>query len=730
MRRYSVLFILLSFTLATLRAQTSEVLDSYGLPHPSQAKAMRFWLDDNVEGMQHAIEPDGDYQLDVSSLPDGLHILHCQVVDDNDRLTPIRSSFFVKITPVNGSGPVIGKKLIYWFDDETTTSYTNIEKGGQLLDASSLTEGLHTFHYQVLCNNGQMTPVMSAMFLNLHLNSNTTTAQSFQYWFDDDVSTLKQSDVFGSIQKIDAAFLSAGLHSINLQLIDNDGKVGAPLTRMFFKDIEKQVPDSCNGITKYRYWVNDNLASIKTVPLKDTVKSYTLIDLLPVSKEPIRSSLFHFEVSDNVPIVYAKNVFHIRFHDAQGYFIDEDKTYIDYNVSQSVDDVTLIESGVSAIAEKPAANTIKWYKLDAERGDSLQFKLDRAATIQLFSPTGKEVYHVYGAESVKWGGLHAAETGTFYLALHDVTATYGNTVSIDYNHIDKYAVLRQDVNVVGNGGFSTITFEGNGFRDLFAVDLYTEEGDTISSSAIRHISDAIVDILFDFTDRRTGKYNAIFHFTTENKEFLNIVSVEDAKDINLALDVKSSSTFRRGTATIYTITVTNKGNATAYNVPMEIYLSAEGAFSNIESVRFKDEQGIEFNNVTLNEIDKDSIDEETLRYIENLMCEYNALYSFIVKNDSIEGGIYGFTDQLITIQPNSSTTFFMEIKSSSTVDLKVRIPSDWIVVHSQKNIAESRRGNNTFDRDWCCEKEKWECTAEITLNIASFNTVCTINPLR
>ena len=158
---------------------------------------------------------------------------------------------------------------------------------------------------------------------------------------------------------------------------------------------------------------------------------------------------------------------------------------------------------------------------------------------------------------MKWGGLHARENGTFYLALHDVTAQQGTTVSIDYNHIDKYAVLRQDVSVVGNGGCSTITFEGHGFRDLYAVDLYTAKGDTIKHVYIGHESDATTSVVFDFTDASLGQYDALFHFTEENKVFTNLVTVEEAKDIELATEVTYPATFRRGTSTTYTIKITN-----------------------------------------------------------------------------------------------------------------------------------------------------------------------------
>ena len=397
-----------------------------------------------------------------------------------------------------------------------------------------------------------------------------TTAKSIRYWFDTDLSTLTVVDASQGTQAIDVSGLLSGLHTLYYQIEDSDGMVGPPATGIFLKEFESMAESGTNGITKYKYWLNDNSDDIQTVTLPDEKTPYQLISLLPVVKKPIRSSSFHFEVNNGVPTMYAKNDFHIRFHDARSYFVDDSRSYIDYSVYSEINELTLLESGIKQTSDKPAKDVVKWYQLCAESGDSLQLKLDRAATIQLFSPSGKEVYHASGAESVKWGGCHVWEEGMFYLALHDVTATYGNTISIDYNHIDKYAVLRQDVTVVGNGGCSTITFEGNGFRDLFAVDLYTAEGDSIHSVDISHDSDAETAVTFDFSGAEQGVYDAVFHFTQEDKNITNIVTVEEAVGIELATNIIFPSVFMSGTSTIYRIKITNKGNMTAYAVPLEI----------------------------------------------------------------------------------------------------------------------------------------------------------------
>ena len=150
---------------------------------------------------------------------------------------------------------------------------------------------------------------------------------------------------------------------------------------------------------------------------------------------------------------------------------------------------------------------------------------------------------------------------------------------------------------------------------------------------------------------------------------------------------------------------------------MEIYLSTGSSLSNIQSVKFKDENGNEFNKFCLDEIERDSIDDETMLFLEEFVQGLDGLQSFIIKNDFVDGGEYGFSDQLITIQPKSSTTFYVEIKSSSSVKLNVRIPSEWVTVHTKIDILENTRRKSPSENNLCCEKEKWECTVGIIADL-------------
>lgn len=801
MRKYLLLIIALCLQLAA-RGQTILSLDDIdlsGLPQPTQAKALRYWFDDDAGSVQTTTQLSGTQTLDVSGLTEGLHTLHYQVMGTDGQAYFIASAFFLKTGTSTDTESPMAKKLMYWFDDETAIQSVDVTGGVQFLDASGLMEGLHTLHYQVLCDNGQMTPAISTMFLRLSVDTGTATAKSLRYWFDesqdatetaitdgvqqldaswlteglhtihyqivdsndalstpvssiflkmdasassvakslrywydDDATTVSATSVAGGTQMLDVSALQAGLHTLNYQLVDNEGKLGTPVTRIFFKDFDKVIADGENRVMKYQYWLNSNTTGMQTVMLDNATNPYQLISLLPMQKEPIHSDCFQFEVTDGQPTIYAKNIFHIRFHDATDYFVDGDKPFVDYSVKQEVTDVEWLESGVRVTTSKPTTDAIKWYCLAAEPGDSLQLRLDRAATVQLFAPSGKEVFAVSGAEAVKWFGCHVWEEGTFYVALHDVTATYGNTITLDYNHIDKYAVLRQDVSIVGNGGCSTITFEGNGFRDLYAVDLYNAQGDSIHHVYIGHESDATTSVVFDFTDVPLGTYNAKFRFAGEDKVFKNLITVEEARDIELATTVTYPSTFLRGNGkTTYYAKISNEGNMTSYRTPVYVF---------VKSLQKDGVSRIKISGLNLpalyDGIDTESLDAEGKSLISATNYRIGDTHYFVksaVYDETLKDSIYIWVAYFFTdIAPESNKSISVEISTQNEISVWFTIPkaNNPLSGKNYTELAGARSQKHRITREeYCCMRSKIECFASIVADgVGIANSIASLTP--
>ena len=672
-----------------------------------------YWFDGNEAERRQTSQVQGTFFIDVSSIPDGFHTFSYQLEGGNGSMSGTVSQYFLKVPQTEGveylSCICYVDGMLYKREDVPPT-------GGIInwnFDVSDLSLGFHQLKVQIVTPSGAATATHDAYFLRCATTDEAAEMKCL-YAIDRGEFQMAQGQITDGTYRcdLDVSVLSDGLHYVTYLLAGANGSQTKMQTHFFMK-----IPLGGSGLNEYQYWVNNDEAHIHKVKLDRHVDQFSLVKLLPVEAQPVRSSLFHFAIEDSHPVMYAKNELHIRFLDTSGRMAEATEQYTDYQKKKELTNIVSLRPNESASFDVPATNEISWFRLDAAPGDTLAFRLSQAATMQLFAPSGKEVFKTSESASVNWAGIHSWEEGTYYLAVHDVTGTRP-TMTLDYMHMDKYDVVDWDVHTVGNGGCSTITFKGNGFRDLYAVDLYMAEGDTIKSVAIGLIDDANVSATYNFTDASIGEYDAVFHFTTENKKISKVVAVEEAKEITLALDVRYPNSFLSGTSTTYTITVTNKGNATAYDVPMEIYLSSVSSFANISSVSFKDELGNTFNRLTLDMIENDSIDDETFAYIDEIIKEMDGLQSFFVVHDSVDSSEYGFTDQLITIPPYSSSTFYVEVKSSSSVSLHVRIPSEWITVHSSNEQGPTRvKRGSASNNNLCCEKEKWECTVGIAADI-------------
>lgn len=700
-----------------VQGQSIEVPDLSGLPQPTQAKALRYWFNDDTE-VKIINQLSGQQTLDVSELLDGLHTLNYQVICSDGTPACIYTSIFMKTKGSLEEGNVKASRLLYWFDDNTEIKHADMTQSIQLLDASELHDGLHTLHYQVQCENGDVTPVMSAIFMRLSIDVTATSAKSLRYWFDDDASTVNVISVANGTQTLNVADFPIGMHTLNYQLIDSNGNVTPTVTRMFLKQFDKVLANSHNGIVKYEYWLNEHSTAMQSIMLADAPNPYTLIALLPMQKEPLNTLNFHYEANNGNPMIYAKNEFHIRFHDAAGYWVDESKPFIDYSIYKEVNPVG--EISATQTFPKVAQNDIRWYTMQSLPGDTAAFKLSQPATIQVFAPSGEEVFKTSAAESVKWDGIHTWEDGTYYIAVHDVTGSQ-STMKLEYMHMDKYDVVDWNVRKVGNGGCSTITFKGNGFRDLYAVDLHGPGGEIISSINVGYISDAETAVSFDFTGARIGEYSAVFHFAEEDKRFAGIVTVEEAKDLTFDIDVQYPRTFLSGTYANYTISVTNKGNATAYDVPLELRLRSEGDFSEIKSIELIDDEGRLINSSTLEDmnLELDSLDEEGITFYEEILEQFNRLQKFMVVKDSVTNKEFGYINLYLTIAPDETLIFNVKLKSSSSVTLEAQIPTEWICITSYNDNEQKRNSmkRSPSQNKFCCYKDAIQCSMDVVSNV-------------
>ena len=678
----------------------------------SEEMTYRYWFDNDNTTM--VVSNEELSWLDVSALDDGLHMLH--VMAESTVATQTLSYQFLKVPQVIG---VDYLHCLCYLDGKLYRQERVSSEGGIVnweLDVNDLKLGLHNIQVQVVTPSGAATGLYESMFLRTTTDAEMASLKCF--YTIDGVESYIEAGTYadGAFHfDLDVSALDDGLHQLAYMLVGDNG-VSTKVSSAFFM----KTPLGGNGITQYWYWLNDDDSNKTVVRLEERTSPYQLIGLLPVESVPIRSSCFHFEVDEEKgPMLYAKNEFHIRFFDATDRLVDATKSYLDYNVSEKVTGMEEIKK--TQTFGRPAENGIKWFTLQACEGDTIAFRSSQALSLQVFSPSGKEIYTASGAESVKWDGCHTWEEGTHYVAVHDVTGSQPN-VTLDYLHMDKYDVVDQDLRVVGNGGYSTITFYGNGFSDLYAIDLVSASGDTIDAKAIHHESDATVNVTFDFTDKPIGMYDAVFHFTTEDKKFTDILTVEEAKDITLDIDVRYPSTFLRGTSVTYSIEIVNNGNNTAYSVPLEIQvITGSGIRNAISDIKLKGEVPV----IDLSWVDDAVENPDSARCFKEYIRSRGDMQHFVPFVDSISDQQVWDAFWVINIPPNSIYKLDVSVLSTSRLDLMVLVPTIWEAVDSNSEYMVRSRSSN-FKDGACCYREKVECFMNIV--VAALDFVSLINP--
>lgn len=672
----------------------------------------RCWFDGDESTAQTGDLVNGSIMLNVSKLTDGLHTVYVQAYGAFTT-TPL-SYTFLKVPNVAGNELLTYICLI----DEKEYIHQTVSGSQEVihvdLNVAQLSQGIHKLQVMLAAESGAMTSAYTAYFYRAILQSEVE-ATRLSYMIDGkpQAPVTVSSAVNGALHyDLDVSSLSNGLHSLTYSLMGASGVYATGTTQWFYK-----IPEGGEGLISYEYWLNDDELHMRHVDMTEHLSAYQLVTLLPVDKAPIRSSLFQFAYrNDTIPVVYSKNDFHVRFWESGGSYALAEAQYVDERVCDTIHADTLREQNTIAVPKK---NEIHWFSVKAKKGDSLSIKTDKACLLQIFSPSAKEVYTADALQSLQWGGLHARETGMFYVALHDVMSDTASTVSLYSQHINRYAVMGQDVHKVGNGGVSTITFEGNGFDSLYAVyfvDVYNYT-DTIRGEYIGHENNNKTSVIFDFTDVALGEYDAVFEFADDEEIYLdeNIV-VEEPKDIILTSTVNYPSSFLLGETVTYELTITNEGNMTAYNVPIYVYIGTQ-TYSSISYLKFN---GLNLSSI-IDGINYDSLDINGLNEFKKWSEKMGDDHYFLkfLALDSISGDSIWMRSNFFfsTIAPYETKKLSLTIVAADFVDVWFSLYDTMAPLLGQtKNPTGQRFLNAKFLKSkegLCCVKEQVECTMDL-----------------
>ncbi len=504
--------------------------------------------------------------IDVSKVSDGLHTLHLQLEGDNP--SSIVSRSFIKIPQTKG---VESLKCLCIVDnnlhqiDEVSSSNGIINWD---VDVSNISQGVHQIQIQAITPSGAATSIHNSLFLRTATSKELSNMKCV--YAIDGAKFYSQAGMLtnGAFHfDLDVANLSDGLHHIIYMLSNGKGVETKVQSQYFIK-----TPLGGDGVTEYKYWLNDqdeNLAN--SVKLSERKDPFSLISLLSIAAQPIRSSCFEFRLEKGLPMIISKNDFHIRFIGANGRFTDLTTQYIDERVTQKISDVENIQS--TQKFGSPKENEIIWYKMELEEGDSVTFKTSQACTMQIFSPSGKELYNASGSSSVSQDGCHTRENGAHYLAIHDTKGSNLQT-SLEYEHIDKFAVLEYTPDKCSSYGSSIITLTCNGAE--YVKDVELTKGSTVykCDTLYRYDNEIMVPFILDDMQDRSELFDLKVKFDDEVTKDSGIVVINKAITLeplkNEGISVEVATEKRVGDPYPIKVTLKNNSNVCCYGIPFYI----------------------------------------------------------------------------------------------------------------------------------------------------------------
>ena len=115
-----------------------------------------------------------------------------------------------------------------------------------------------------------------------------TQADRLQYWYDDDIGTLRSTQQLNGMHTFDVSALLDGMHTLHVQIIDNTDAICSPCSHAFLK-LTKQ--SSIPSAKQLQYWFDDS-ETITTAPL------FSGVQLLDVNSLLDGLHTVHYQVVD------------------------------------------------------------------------------------------------------------------------------------------------------------------------------------------------------------------------------------------------------------------------------------------------------------------------------------------------------------------------------------------------------------------------------------------------
>lgn len=542
----------------------------------------RYWFDNSE---QTVVFSPGNLEIDVNGLSSGIHSLNVRIESDNIPVS-VASRLFLK-----GKRNIAGEKFVmkvmvdnnlYMTEEYVSTGADNVYPLN--LDLKDLPDGIHKLGIAISDQHGVF-GARESFFLKVPTADQYAGLKAY-YQLDGkdmDVPAVAIGNTNTYSVDLDMAAIPTGLHSLTTYMVSPAGLMTSVHTAWFVK-----IPIGGEGVKTYKYWVNDNVASVKTVDLSSVANPFELISLVEVDEEPLRTTSYTFAIEEEQPVVYACNDFHMQFIDLDHRVIVQSQPFTDMRVRKEVADVELITDDIRVLNPSPKDGEIKWYCFDAEAGDSLAIHLDRAAMYELYAPDAQALLQISKADAVNNRGLSLVQTGKYYLAVHDVSDRYG-VPKLHFTHIPKHALLSWTPEKASASGLLFMEIQGNGFDQLKSLAIRKDGVLTEPTEWVAHDRYTLT-ARFDVTKANitVGKYDLVATFeedgaSAETIEKAGVIEFTEKGKSNISVKIEAPHIVQ--TPYEVYVDVTNDSEQSCWGVPLNLAFNRPAGGVSIE---FKD----------------------------------------------------------------------------------------------------------------------------------------------
>lgn len=190
---------------------------------------------------------------------------------------PFLTSIFVLALIFSATAQNTINSYEYWFDNDfvnrvvtpvTPVAQLNVNSN---IPTVGLANGIHTFNFRTLDNEGLSSSVLSEYFYKVpaQVTSSNKEIVVYEYWFDNDfanavsVNTTQQQQINIS-ELLTTSGLNNGIHTFNIRFKDNADLWSSVLSEYFYKIPETTLATNPEIIT-YEYWFDNDFANAQEI---------------------------------------------------------------------------------------------------------------------------------------------------------------------------------------------------------------------------------------------------------------------------------------------------------------------------------------------------------------------------------------------------------------------------------------------------------------------------------